>query len=70
MAFDFANPQALHRRKSGRISHRRTAGVLPLLAKPHTVTVSGAHFVQEDSPEAVGAASASFVAKVLAGQIA
>lgn len=34
-----------------------------------TVTVSGAHFVQEDSPEEVGTASASFVAKVLAGQI-
>jgi len=34
-----------------------------------TVTVKGAHFLQEDSPEAVGAATASFVAKVLAGQI-
>ena len=34
-----------------------------------TVTVSGSHFLQEDSPDAVGAATASFVAKVLAGQI-
>jgi haloalkane dehalogenase len=34
------------------------------------VTVQGAHFLQEDSPEAVGQASAGFVAKVLAGQIA
>jgi haloalkane dehalogenase len=34
-----------------------------------TVVVDGSHFVQEDSPEAVGAACASFVAKVLAGQI-
>jgi haloalkane dehalogenase len=33
------------------------------------VTVQGAHFVQEESPEAVGQASARFVAKVLAGQI-
>ncbi len=34
-----------------------------------TVRVNGSHFVQEESPEAVGLASASFVAKVLAGQI-
>jgi haloalkane dehalogenase len=34
-----------------------------------TVTVNGTHFLQEDSPEAVGAATASFVSKVLAGQI-
>ena len=34
-----------------------------------SVTVGGSHFVQEESPEAVGAASANFVAKVLAGQI-
>jgi haloalkane dehalogenase len=34
-----------------------------------TVTVKGAHFLQEDSPEAVGEATARFVAKVLAGQI-
>jgi haloalkane dehalogenase len=33
------------------------------------VTVNGAHFIQEDSPEDVGAATASFVSKVLAGQI-
>jgi haloalkane dehalogenase len=31
--------------------------------------VKGAHFVQEDSPEAVGEATGRFVAKVLAGQI-
>ena len=36
----------------------------------HTVTVKGAHFLQEDAPEAVGEATARFVAKVLAGQIA
>ena len=38
---------------------------------PHqtTVTVAGSHFLQEDSPEAVGSATANFVAKVLAGQI-
>lgn len=36
----------------------------------HVVTVPGAHFVQEDSPEAVGQACSRFVAKVLAGQIA
>jgi haloalkane dehalogenase len=34
------------------------------------VTVQGSHFLQEDSPEAVGQATARFVAKVLAGQIA
>jgi haloalkane dehalogenase len=34
-----------------------------------TITVPGAHFLQEDSPEEVGRASARFVAKVLAGQI-
>lgn len=34
------------------------------------VTVPGAHFVQEDAPDAVGEATARFVAKVLAGQIA
>lgn len=34
-----------------------------------TVQVSGAHFVQEDSPEAVGMATAGFVSRVLAGQI-
>jgi haloalkane dehalogenase len=33
------------------------------------VTVQGAHFVQEDSPKAVGEAIARFVAKVHAGQI-
>jgi haloalkane dehalogenase len=33
------------------------------------VTVPGAHFVQEDSPAEVGAATARFVAKVLAGQV-
>jgi haloalkane dehalogenase len=35
-----------------------------------TVTVPGAHFLQEESPEAVGGACARFAAKVLAGQIA
>lgn len=34
------------------------------------VTVRGAHFLQEDSPDAVGEASARFVAKIRAGQIA
>lgn len=34
-----------------------------------TVMVKGSHFLQEDSPEAVGEAAASFLAKVLAGQI-
>lgn len=34
-----------------------------------TVTVQGAHFLQEDSPEAVGKAIARFVARVLAGQV-
>jgi haloalkane dehalogenase len=34
-----------------------------------TVTVKGSHFLQEDSPEVVGAATASFVTRVLAGQI-
>jgi haloalkane dehalogenase len=34
------------------------------------VTVKAAHFVQEEAPEAVGEATARFVAKVLAGQIA
>jgi len=32
-----------------------------------TVTVRGAHFLQGDAPEAVGEATARFVAKVLAG---
>jgi haloalkane dehalogenase len=35
-----------------------------------TVTVKAAHFLQEEAPEAVGEATARFVAKVLAGQIA
>ena len=34
------------------------------------ITVPGAHFLQEDSPTEVGQATARFVAKVLAGQIA
>jgi len=34
------------------------------------VTVKGAHFLQEEAPDAVGEATARFVAKVLAGQIA
>ena len=34
-----------------------------------TVTVQGSHFLPEDPPEAVGEATARFVAKVLAGQI-
>jgi haloalkane dehalogenase len=34
------------------------------------VTVPGSHFMQEDSPKAVGEATARFVAKVSAGQIA
>jgi haloalkane dehalogenase len=34
-----------------------------------TITVQGAHFVQEEAPHAVGEASARFVAGVLAGQI-
>jgi haloalkane dehalogenase len=33
------------------------------------VTVQGSHFLQEDSPEEVGQASARFMAKVLANQI-
>jgi haloalkane dehalogenase len=36
----------------------------------HVVTVPGSHFLQEDAPDAVGQATARFVAKVLAGQIA
>lgn len=35
-----------------------------------TVMVQGAHFLPEDAPEAIGDATARFVAKVLAGQIA
>ncbi|TWT12599.1 haloalkane dehalogenase [Reyranella sp. CPCC 100927] len=34
------------------------------------ITVKGAHFLQEDAPAEVGDATARFVAKVLAGQIA
>jgi haloalkane dehalogenase len=34
------------------------------------VTVKGSHFLPEDTPEEVGQASARFLAKVLAGQIA
>jgi haloalkane dehalogenase len=34
------------------------------------VTVKAAHFLQEEAPEAVGEATARFVAKVLAGRIA
>ena len=33
------------------------------------VTVQGSHFLQEDSPEEVGKATARFVARVLAGQV-
>ena len=32
------------------------------------ITVKGAHFLPEDSPDEVGEAAARFVAKVLAGQ--
>ena len=35
-----------------------------------TITVPGSHFLQEDAPEEIGEATAQFVAKVLAGQIA
>jgi haloalkane dehalogenase len=35
-----------------------------------TVTVRGSHFLQEDAPDEVGEATARFIAKVLAGQIA
>jgi haloalkane dehalogenase len=35
----------------------------------HTVTVDGSHFLQEESPEAVGTAIRRFVASVLAGQV-
>jgi haloalkane dehalogenase len=34
-----------------------------------TVTVQGAHFLQEESPREVGEATASFIGKVIAGQI-
>jgi haloalkane dehalogenase len=34
-----------------------------------SITVKGAHFLQEESPDQVGEATARFVAKVLAGQI-
>jgi haloalkane dehalogenase len=34
-----------------------------------TVTVQGSHFLPEDAPDAIGEATARFVAKVLAGQI-
>ena len=34
-----------------------------------TVTVKGAHFLQEDSPDEIGEATARFVSKVLARQI-
>ena len=34
-----------------------------------TVLVKGSHFLQEESPDEVGAATARFVSKVLAGQI-
>jgi haloalkane dehalogenase len=34
-----------------------------------TVTLKGAHFLQEEAPDAVGEATARFVARVLAGQI-
>jgi haloalkane dehalogenase len=34
------------------------------------VLVQGAHFLQEEAPEAVGHAAARFASKVLAGQIA
>jgi haloalkane dehalogenase len=34
------------------------------------VTVQGSHFLQEDSPDEVGKASARFVGRVMAGVIA
>jgi haloalkane dehalogenase len=34
-----------------------------------TVTVQGSHFLQEEAPQAVGEATARFVAQVLAGQV-
>ena len=33
------------------------------------ITVKGAHFLQEESPNEVGEATAQFVAKLLAGQL-
>jgi haloalkane dehalogenase len=39
-------------------------------ANQERVVVEGAHFLQEEAPEAVGRAAARFVAKVLAGHIA
>jgi heterodisulfide reductase subunit A-like polyferredoxin len=39
-------------------------------ANQEAVTVAGSHFLPEDAPEAVSDATARFVAKVLAGQIA
>jgi haloalkane dehalogenase len=37
-------------------------------ANQQTVTVQGAHFLQEEAPQAVGEATARFVAQILAGQ--
>ena len=39
------------------------------MAEPERGHREGAHFRPEDSPEEVGSATASFVAKVLAGQM-
>ena len=38
-------------------------------ANQETVLVKGSHFLQEETPDEVGAATARFVSKVLAGQI-
>lgn len=35
-----------------------------------TITVQGAHFLQEEVPQLIGETTARFIAKVLAGQIA
>jgi hypothetical protein len=62
-------PVLLHAPSTARLSNRSAARVLSCMAEPSAVTVKGAHFLPEDSPEEVGSATASFVAKVLAGQI-
>jgi hypothetical protein len=54
------------RRQGARPAQRDFCRVWP---NPARVVVDGAHFLQEEAPDAVGRAAARFVSKVLARQI-
>ena len=71
MAVHQRDTQTVHRRGASRISaigaQREFCRAWP---NQETVVMQGSHFMQEEAPDEVGEATARFVAKVLAGQIA